>query len=302
MFSNALLNAFWNAFSKSFTSSEAPSCWAERTRLSAHHVERGSAVGHYESGTAVGHYKASNFSAANTHDIMLGGSVGMTVGVTITAVGSAETPGLTVIHPTTAAISQAIGFGLREQVSGNSTSLAQTRGWACEPLVGAQIGTGYASEPGLLLTVCSGAAFIGSSALGVDPSPTLTRSLGELDLRRSVLSPGPFEALQRQLRALLEDEGELADAGISVSPASLHALIDFLASNDGRAHPNISITRTGSFAASWSPKKHAKLTLVFVTPGAGQWVAVDLDEKPPTTGEGSIKDLPPQFERWMTAV
>jgi hypothetical protein len=60
------------------------------------------------------------------------------------------------------------------------------------------------------------------------------------------LSDAQVTALTRQLNALLADEDELQEAGLSVSEASLNGLIDFLAAHQAVAHPNLSVTRNGN--------------------------------------------------------
>jgi hypothetical protein len=142
---------------------------------------------------------------------------------------------------------------------------------------------------------------IANSNPNVDQTPTLTRCLRALVARGPVLSERQTLALRRQLRVLLSDEKELSEAGISVSVVSLHGLIDFLAGNDNKIHPNLSITRDGYFAASWSPRKRAKLTLVFKE-AAAEWIAVDLDRARPATQKGSLSEIPPVIASWMTTV
>src|SRR5579863_5922621 len=96
--------------------------------------------------------------------------------------------------------------------------------------------------------VCTAVVAPGVSTV-VDPSPTLSRSLHALEARQQILNVRQVQALERQLRALLSDERELEEAGLSISLASLHGLIDFLANSADKVHPNLSIARGGYFAA-----------------------------------------------------
>jgi hypothetical protein len=136
--------------------------------------------------------------------------------------------------------------------------------------------------------------------------PALRRCALVLDARRRALAPHQIEALRRQLRALLSDEDELKETGVSVSIPSLDGLIRFLATNPVRAHPSISVTRNGYFSASWSPRRRAKLTLTFSGSDGGEWVGVDLDDLSQARGSGTFASVPPygipqQFMGWMAA-
>jgi hypothetical protein len=127
-----------------------------------------------------------------------------------------------------------------------------------------------------------------------------------LSRRASRLTDRLIDALSRQLRALLSDEDDLQEAGITVSVASFNDLVDFLATDSNRAHPSLSLTRDGHFAASWSPVARAKLTLVFKGSGHGEWLAVSLDASSPSPGSGTFslpaaQGIPPQFKEWMVA-
>jgi hypothetical protein len=146
----------------------------------------------------------------------------------------------------------------------------------------------------------AGALSVPTADLRSDPSPTLSRCLQALGLRQAILSARQVAALETQLRALLSDEAELIEAGISLSIASLYGLFDFLAGNDDGLHPSLSITRDGYFGASWSPRRRAKLTLIFRGAGVVEWIATDLDSLPPG-GSGVLGDIPDHFARWMFA-
>ena len=120
-------------------------------------------------------------------------------------------------------------------------------------------------------------------------------------IRRIHLSDAQVTALTQQLNALLADEDELKQAGLSISEASLNGLIDFLATHQEAAHPNLSVTRNGYFAASWSPRRRRKLTLIFEPSGAGEWIAIDLDPAHPLHEKGWLPDIPHRFADWMSA-
>ena len=227
-----------------------------------------------------------------------GGAAPGGAGVAFIGAGGAA-PNLGVLLDDQTSVTNQIAGYSNEQVTVNAAAFARTY-LAMSGTFAGQLG--FVAGSAGLVEVCAGCTAAPSAPSAVvDPAPTLTRALRALESRRSVLSARQFEALQRQLRALLEDERELNEAGISISFASLHGLIDFIAGNDARAHPNLSITRDGYFAASWSPRKRAKLTLTFRGEGQGEWVSADLDTAPPTTSKGEIKDLPAHFEHWMTA-
>jgi hypothetical protein len=132
--------------------------------------------------------------------------------------------------------------------------------------------------------------------LGSDSS-SLTRSLRALHLRRNLLTGTQTEALERQLQALLSDEDEVESPDIS--EPSLHGLIDFLSEHRALAHPRLSITRNGYFAASWSPRRRAKLTIIFNPGGTADWIAIDLDATHPVHDKGSLPNLPDDFAMWM---
>jgi hypothetical protein len=128
-----------------------------------------------------------------------------------------------------------------------------------------------------------------------------------LDARHSRLTEEQAVALERQIEALLADEDELDEQGVTVSVASFDGLIEFLAFHKVTRHPNLSLTRKGQFAASWSPDRHAKLTLVFNGHDMGDWVAVDFRQQSAVQrGSGSFyvtvgETLPQSFMSWMHA-
>jgi hypothetical protein len=127
-----------------------------------------------------------------------------------------------------------------------------------------------------------------------------------LRARRGLLQHEQFEALGRQLDALLSDEDELVAEGIVVSVVSLDGLIGFLARHRWAGqHPNIAITRDGRFSASWVHGWGAKVTLAFDTNGiGGEWVGVDIGTRPPVRREGafvldSLDGVLQPFRSWI---
>jgi hypothetical protein len=123
--------------------------------------------------------------------------------------------------------------------------------------------------------------------------------------RRGLLRPHETAALERQLASLLAHEDELAESGITISLASLDALIVFLHVHKPGTHPRLSLTRSGAFAASWSPHNRAKLTLTFANDTA-DWVGVDLGVIPPIRGSGavvigSLAGMRQPFRGWIVA-
>lgn len=130
---------------------------------------------------------------------------------------------------------------------------------------------------------------------------TLSHCVDVLACRRMHLSDVQVTALTRQLNALLADEGELKEAGLAVSETSLDGLIDFLAAHRGLAHPNLLVTRNGYFAASWSPHRRSKLTIIFEPSGAGEWMAIDLDPAHRVHEKGRLPDIPHRFADWISA-
>jgi hypothetical protein len=136
----------------------------------------------------------------------------------------------------------------------------------------------------------------------VDPHSTLSACLQLLRARSSTFKEDQtIGFLVRQLETLLQDDDELKASGISVSLPSLSRLVAFLAERKGIAHPSISITRLGHFAASWAPRKRAKLTLVFAPNGLVQWIAADVDARPPLRESGDLPQLPSSLAMWMAA-
>jgi len=131
--------------------------------------------------------------------------------------------------------------------------------------------------------------------------PSLLGCLSILRSRRKLLNDTQADALERQLEVLLREEDALKEAKINVSEPSLHGLIDFLSEHKTFAHPSLSITRIGHFAASWSPRKRAKLTIVFNPGGNGEWIAIDLDATHPVHDKGNLANLFDKFAAWMRA-
>jgi hypothetical protein len=148
-------------------------------------------------------------------------------------------------------------------------------------------------------TACDAPASAAVGSPASIPPPSLSLCLHALDKRQLVLSEAQAAALKRQLRVLLEDEEELESADISVSIPSLHRLIDFLSEHQRSALPSLSITQAGYFAASWSPRKRAKLTLVFRPEGAADWIASDLNVTPPLHRRDTIANGLGEFAAWM---
>jgi hypothetical protein len=144
-------------------------------------------------------------------------------------------------------------------------------------------------------------AFVVSGSPAADPRPSLSRCSRALDERQMVLSAAQLAALTGQLRVLLEDEDELQSANISVSMPSLHGLIDFLSEHQTSTLPSLSITQAGYFAASWSPRKRAKLTIVFHPDGSADWNATDLDAAPPIRQKGTLANHQDEFAAWANA-
>ncbi len=126
-----------------------------------------------------------------------------------------------------------------------------------------------------------------------------------LNARRCSLEAEQIIALECQLQALLaENDVDLKDAGFSISIPSFSDLLEVLA-KEKMIHPSLSLSRNGYFAASWSPSRDAKLTLVFRGEGHGEWVAVDLNLVNPAQGSGefslpSLDDIPQRFLKWMS--
>jgi hypothetical protein len=135
----------------------------------------------------------------------------------------------------------------------------------------------------------------------VDLHPSLSLCLRAIYERQSVLTEAQAAALKRQLRVLLEDEEELQSANINVSIPSLHRLIDFLSVHQTSALPSLSITRAGYFAASWSPRKRAKLTIVFRPEGVADWIASDLNATPPVHQKDTLANRLGEFAAWTNA-
>lgn len=153
----------------------------------------------------------------------------------------------------------------------------------------------------IYLTACDAPALVAPGSSAVDPPLSLSLCLRALYERQSVLTKDQTAALKRQLRVLLEDEEELQSANISVSILSLHRLIDFLSEHQRSALPSLSITRAGYFAASWSPRKRAKLTVVFRPEGVADWIASDLNATPPVHQKDTLANRLGEFAAWTNA-
>lgn len=134
-------------------------------------------------------------------------------------------------------------------------------------------------------------------------SPTILKSPFEtcleiLQARRGLLAEKQLTSLQRQVSFLLLPEG-----APSVSTGSLNGLIDFIGRHKPVAHPNLSLTRNGKFAASWSSGPRAKVTLTFDRDG-GDWVGMDLTKAPAVRASGafvidSLAGLTQPFKSWV---
>jgi hypothetical protein len=144
-------------------------------------------------------------------------------------------------------------------------------------------------------------ALVDPGRQAIDLSPSLSRCLLAVYDRQMVLSETQAAALKRQLRVLLEDEEELQSANIRVSTPSLHRLIDFLSEHQRSPLPSLSITRAGYFAASWSPRKRAKLTIVFRPEGVADWIASDLNATPPVHQKDTLANRLGEFAAWANA-
>lgn len=157
---------------------------------------------------------------------------------------------------------------------------------------------------GTLSVVCNEQSLVVVDDATTSPrtlAPVLSKYLWLLAARSAVLSETQFSSLVRQLRALLSDVEEPSTLESAKSVASFRGLIKFLA--DKRpSHPNLSISRTGLFVASWSPKKRAELSLTFSDADGGDWYALSLDEFLNDEGKflTSTFNLPPPFGSWMT--
>jgi hypothetical protein len=146
-----------------------------------------------------------------------------------------------------------------------------------------------------------GAASVTSGSPAGDLHPPLSLCLRELYERQSVLTEPQAAALERQLQVLLEDEEELQSANISVSVLSLGRLIGFLSEHQTSALPSLSITQAGYFAVSWSPRKRAKLTIVFHPEGEADWIASDLNATPPVYQKDTLANRLGEFAAWANA-
>lgn len=132
-------------------------------------------------------------------------------------------------------------------------------------------------------------------------SPILAKYLLLLAARATVLSPSQFSSLARQLRALLSDVDEPTMLDSASSVASFRGLIRFLSAVQP-SHPSLSISKSGLFVASWSPKHRAKLSLTFIDYDGGKWFALSLNDFLNHEGKFVTSDfsLPQPFGSWMT--
>lgn len=131
-------------------------------------------------------------------------------------------------------------------------------------------------------------------------SSSLSILLAFLALRRPVLTKEQFDALARQLEALLGDEESIDRVVNAQTVASFRGLIRFLVAFKP-THPSLSINRQGLFVASWSPKKRAKLSLTFKDHQGGPWFAVSLDDDLSEDGEFTIENctLLSAYASWL---
>jgi hypothetical protein len=211
---------------------------------------------------------------------------------------------MTVCRPSMAAyVSGALFSGGVAQQAGPNVAMYDTAvGASCGGLIARYIpcgGTTQHAAVNVLTLDESASVDPGSQPLNLPPS--LSRCLRALCERQTVLSAAQAVALKRQLQFLLEDEEELQSANISVSVRSLHGLIDFLSEHRTCALPSLSITRAGYFAASWSPRKRAKLTIVFRPDGVADWIASDLDATPPVHQKDILANRQGELAAWANA-
>jgi hypothetical protein len=150
------------------------------------------------------------------------------------------------------------------------------------------------------LTACDPPASAGLGSSAVELHPSLSLCLRAVYERQTVLTEAQAAALKRQLRVLLEDEEELQSANISVSMPSLHGLIDFLSEHQTSPLPSLSVTQAGYFAASWSPRKRAKLTVIFRPEGVADWIASDLNA-PSVHQKDTLANRLGEFAAWTNA-
>jgi hypothetical protein len=188
-------------------------------------------------------------------------------------------------------------FFLAFALAANSSG---TKGWV---MVG---GTPGASGVTMVSEGFSCSAWTVCTSATIEIARTALATCSELlQSRRGLLRPHEVSALERQLTSLLSDHDEIAESGLTVSTASLDGLIAFLSAHRPNMHPRLSLTRSGLFAASWSPHGRAKLTLTF-THDAAEWVGVDLAALPPVRGNaaiviGSLAGMRQPFRGWITA-
>lgn len=134
--------------------------------------------------------------------------------------------------------------------------------------------------------------------------------------RRLVKTPAPHRpeldrllrreasrTLRGQIDALLEDDNELQQYGIQPSMPSLCGLLIFLGAIRPSVHPSLGLTAEGLFTASWSPRRGAKLSIIYGGPDLAEWFGIDLETgDPPARGRFSPSEshnIPPPFSSWM---
>jgi hypothetical protein len=167
-----------------------------------------------------------------------------------------------------------------------------------QPAAPADFTGGMARQADVTASDASASVAPGQSV--IDLHPSLSRCLRALYSREILLSHDQVAALERQLQVLLREEEELRSSNINVSVPSLHGLIDFLSEHQMFAQPGLSITRAGHFAASWSPRKRAKLTIVFRPDSSGDWNADDLDATPPLHQKDTLANRQDEFAVWVS--
>ncbi|MGO9941336.1 MAG: hypothetical protein ACLPIC_00960 [Rhodoblastus sp.] len=116
------------------------------------------------------------------------------------------------------------------------------------------------------------------------------------------LKQGQALALGRQFDVLFSDIDDLIAAAVVPSIRSLEHLIWFLNASRPSKFPSLSLSQSGSFVVSWTPRHPgAKLTLTFGDDGQVNWVAVDLSEPFAGSGFFSVDESPPpdsHFTSW----
>jgi hypothetical protein len=291
-----------------------PATGPGRAQFTVHSTSAADAVSHPDSHLFVGSVGFSNLTVPQVSGV--GASIGGSVAYSNLIVG-----------PISAGISSTAVFDLSTvpQVSGRGLASVSVGGYGVSSnLIVGPISAGINSTSVFDLSTAPTVRLVGfgnptmqqagiganasnetiSTAYGLEvgePPSNLSRCLHVLHSRRRSLNDAQADALARQLRALLSEEDELREVNLDVSEPSLYELIDFLSEHKTFAHPSLSITRIGHFAASWSPRKRAKLTIVFNPGGNGEWIAIDLDATHPLHDKGSLANLFDKFAMWMRA-